>query len=189
LRGPGGLPGGYGALLTHVGLPTLRPIPIRNNRGLLFSARQICTPQEGKGNRMQVLEAHGKPPRRGRTFLFIGGGVLLVVAAAVAYGIGKSTSPGSPGAKSGNTTKHHHTVATPLVVRATSPASGTTTAPTNADISITFSSAVALGAVTPTLSPAVAGTWVQASPTTIRYDLAAPLVPSSNEVVTIPGGS
>ena len=36
--------------------------------------------------------------------------------------------------------------------------------------------------------PAVAGTWVQASPTTIRYDLAAPLIPASNEVVTIPGG-
>jgi lipoprotein-anchoring transpeptidase ErfK/SrfK len=30
---------------------------------------------------------------------------------------------------------------------------------------------------------------VQANPTTIRYDLAAPLVPSSNETVTIPGGA
>jgi lipoprotein-anchoring transpeptidase ErfK/SrfK len=35
----------------------------------------------------------------------------------------------------------------------------------------------------------VAGTWVQPSPTTIRYDLAAPLIPSSSEVVSVPGGS
>jgi len=35
----------------------------------------------------------------------------------------------------------------------------------------------------------VAGRWVQASPTTIRYDLAAPLIPSASEVVTVPGGS
>jgi peptidoglycan hydrolase-like protein with peptidoglycan-binding domain len=140
---------------------------------------------------MQVLEAHGKPPRRGRTWLIVGGAVLLVVvAAAVAYGIGKSTSSGSPRAGgAGGGTKTTQTLAAPLAVRGTSPASGTKTAATNADISITFSSAVALGAVTPTLSPTVAGTWVQASPTTIRYDLAAPLVPASNEVVTIPGGS
>jgi peptidoglycan hydrolase-like protein with peptidoglycan-binding domain len=39
------------------------------------------------------------------------------------------------------------------------------------------------------LAPPVAGTWVQASPTTIRYDLAAPLLPSSNEMVTVPGGA
>jgi len=80
-------------------------------------------------------------------------------------------------------------VATPLSIRSTSPASGDDSAASNADISITFSSAVSIGSVTPTLSPAVAGTWVQASPTTIRYDLAGPLIPSTAEVVTIPGGT
>jgi hypothetical protein len=139
---------------------------------------------------MQVLEAHGEPPRRGRTWLLIGGAVLLVIAAAaVAYGIGKSTSSGSKNADGGTTTTTTKTVATPLSIRSTSPASGDKSAASNADISITFSSAVSIGSVTPTLSPAVAGTWVQASPTTIRYDLAAPLIPSLSEVVTIPGGT
>ena len=139
---------------------------------------------------MQVLEAHGKPPRRGRTWLLIGGACLLVLAAAaVAYEIGKSTSSGSKNADGGTTTTTAKTVATPLSIRSTSPASGTNTAASNSDISVTFSSAVSIGSVTPTLSPPVAGTWVQASPTTIRYDLAAPLIPSSSEVVTIPGGT
>ncbi len=41
---------------------------------------------------MQALEAHGKAPRRGRTWLLIAGAIVLVVAAAaIAYGIGKSS--------------------------------------------------------------------------------------------------
>ena len=47
----------------------------------------------GKGYWMQVLEAHGKAPRRGRTWLLIAGAVVLVIAAAaMAYGIGKSSN-------------------------------------------------------------------------------------------------
>jgi lipoprotein-anchoring transpeptidase ErfK/SrfK len=139
---------------------------------------------------MQVLEAHSEPPRRGRRWLLIGGACLLVIAAAaVAYGIGKSTSSGSKNAHGGATTTTAKAVATPLSILSTSPASDSQTAASNADISITFSSAVSLGSATPTISPAVAGRWVQASPTTIRYDLAAPLIPSTSEVVTIPGGA
>jgi lipoprotein-anchoring transpeptidase ErfK/SrfK len=43
--------------------------------------------------------------------------------------------------------------------------------------------------VAPTLSPAIAGQWVQTNPTTLTYALDSPLIPSSQEVVTIPGGS
>jgi peptidoglycan hydrolase-like protein with peptidoglycan-binding domain len=75
-----------------------------------------------------------------------------------------------------------------LSILATSPVSGAPAAASNGDIAITFSSPVTLGQVRPTLSPPVAGTWVRASPTTIRYDLAAPLIPSSGEVVSVPGG-
>jgi hypothetical protein len=136
---------------------------------------------------MQVLETHGKP-RRGRMWLLIGGACLVVIAAAgIAYGVGKS-SAGSKGG-GGRTTTTVKTVVTPLSISSTSPATGSKTAASNADISITFSSPVTLGSATPTLSPAVAGTWIQANPTTIHYDLAAPLIPSSNEMVTIPGGS
>ena len=39
------------------------------------------------------------------------------------------------------------------------------------------------------LKPAVAGAWVRTSPTTLSYTLDSPLIPSSQEVLTIPGGS
>ncbi len=132
-----------------------------------------------------MLEAHGKPPRRRRTWLMVAGACLLVIAAAaVAYELGRSASGGSKADIPPTTVAP----ATPLSIVSTSPASGTDTAPSNADIQITFSTPVALGTVTPTLSPAVAGTWVHADRTTLRYDLAAPLIPASKEVVTVPGG-
>jgi lipoprotein-anchoring transpeptidase ErfK/SrfK len=134
---------------------------------------------------VQVLEAHGKPPRRRRTWLLVAGACLLIIAAAaVAYELGRSSSGGDR-ADSPPTTV---VPATPLSIVSTSPASGTDAAPSNADIQITFSTPLAVGTATPTLSPAVAGTWVHASRTTLRYDLAAPLIPASNEVVTVPGG-
>jgi lipoprotein-anchoring transpeptidase ErfK/SrfK len=145
---------------------------------------------------MQVLEAHGKPPlyRRG-WFVALGAFLVLVVAAAVAYGVSRpsSSSPGAGGQNGGaggsaTATSAPH-VTTPLSVRASSPASGALTAASNGDISITFSTPVSLGSGTPTLSPAVAGRWVQPSPTTLRYDLAAPLIPASTETVSIADGS
>jgi peptidoglycan hydrolase-like protein with peptidoglycan-binding domain len=139
---------------------------------------------------MQALEAHGKAPRHRRAWLLgLGAVVLVVAAAAVAYGLGKSSPGGHKGAAgSTGTGTTLPKVAPVLSIRATSPTSGTQTAASNGDISITFSSAVSLGSVTPTLAPAVAGTWVQPTPTTIRYDLAAPLIPASSEVVSVPGG-
>jgi lipoprotein-anchoring transpeptidase ErfK/SrfK len=114
--------------------------------------------------------------------------VLVVAAAAVAYGLGRSSSGGHKGAGGATTGTTLPKVAPVLSLQSTSPASGSQAAASNGDISITFSSAVSLGSVTPTLAPAVAGTWVQPSPTTIRYDLAAPLIPSTSEVVSVPGG-
>ena len=163
-------------------------MPISDTRGVLCGLAEFVTQSRGKGYIMQVLEAHGKAPRHGRSWFLILGAVLLVVAAAaVAYGIGKSSHGSNNGG--GTTATTVKTVVTPLAVSSTTPASGTTTAASNSTISITFSSAISLGTSTPTLSPPVAGAWVQASPTTIRYDLAAPLIPSSSEVVTIPGGT
>jgi len=137
---------------------------------------------------MQVLEAHGKAPRRGRAWLLIAGVVVLVAAAAaVAYGIGKSHGSKSAGA-GGTTQTTGKSAVTPLSIVSTSPSSGASNTASNADISITFSSPVVLGSTTPTISPPVAGSWVQPNPTTIRYDLSGPLIPSSSEVVTVPGG-
>jgi peptidoglycan hydrolase-like protein with peptidoglycan-binding domain len=55
-------------------------------------------------------------------------------------------------------------------------------------VTLTFSKPVSLHRVKPTLSPPVAGTWSQPSRTTLEYDLTAPFIPSSHEIVTVPGG-
>jgi lipoprotein-anchoring transpeptidase ErfK/SrfK len=142
---------------------------------------------------MQALEAHGRPPRRRTWFLIIGAFALVIAAAAVAYDLGRSSSPSThaagAGAGAGGTPTTATTTPVPLAIRSTMPASGTKIAPTNTTISVTFSAPVALGSTTPTLVPPVAGSWVQASPTTIRYNLQAPFIPSTTETVTVPGGS
>ncbi|HWE66262.1 MAG TPA: L,D-transpeptidase family protein [Acidimicrobiales bacterium] len=117
-------------------------------------------------------------------------GLAVVLVAGVVGGLaltsGHSTPPGK---KAGGTTPppSHHV--TPFTMVSSSPAAGATNVASNADISLTFSTPVTLGSVVPTLAPAVAGTWEQPSPTTLQYALAAPLIPSQTEVVTIPGGS
>ncbi len=47
---------------------------------------------------------------------------------------------------------------------------------------------MSLGSVRPTLTPSVAGTWEQASSTSIRFNADAPFIPSQTETVTVPGG-
>jgi lipoprotein-anchoring transpeptidase ErfK/SrfK len=76
-----------------------------------------------------------------------------------------------------------------LVLKSTNPASGAQNVPSNTPISVTFSEPVSLrSGMTPTLAPQIGGTWVQSSRNTLTYQLQTPLVPSTHEVVTIPGG-
>jgi lipoprotein-anchoring transpeptidase ErfK/SrfK len=74
-------------------------------------------------------------------------------------------------------------------VKSSTPAKGAQNVASNTSISITFSKPVALGKVTPQLSPAFGGKWVRSRKDTLTYELNSPLIPSSNVVVTIPGGS
>ena len=48
---------------------------------------------------------------------------------------------------------------------------------------------MALQKAAPTLSPSIAGKWVQSNATTLTYALDSPLIPYTQEVVTIPGGA
>ena len=59
----------------------------------------------------------------------------------------------------------------------------------NTTISLTFSEPVDLKKAAPVLSPKIGGTWVQSSPTTLAYHLDSPFVPSTQETVTLPGGT
>lgn len=138
---------------------------------------------------MQVLEARGKPVHRGRRIALAVTGVVVLVAVVggVAYAFGKKAAPTSPSkqARSSGTSSR----VAPLEVTASSPAAGATDVASNATITVKFSSPISLGATMPTLAPAVSGTWTHPTPTTLQYDLTAPLIPSTNEVLTVPNGT
>ncbi len=75
-----------------------------------------------------------------------------------------------------------------FILRSTTPAAGAQDVAANTAISLQFSAPVSLKQTAPTLAPAIAGKWVQTNATTLTYALDSPLIPASQEVVTIPGG-
>jgi hypothetical protein len=56
-------------------------------------------------------------------------------------------------------------------------------------ISVQFSTDLAPGSPMPTLSPPVAGQWAVLSPTLLQYQATAPLVPGTQETITVPDGA
>ncbi len=76
----------------------------------------------------------------------------------------------------------------PLSVVSVSPADGTTQIPSDATLSVQFSAPISPHSPTPTLSPAVAGTWQVVTPDTFTFVASAPLVPLATETIPIPGG-
>ena len=69
------------------------------------------------------------------------------------------------------------------------PSAGAQRVATDTTISVSFSEPMELGTVRPTLSPQIAGTWVLAAPDTLSYRLVSPLIPGTQETVTVPGGT
>jgi peptidoglycan hydrolase-like protein with peptidoglycan-binding domain len=146
---------------------------------------------------MQVLKDRGKAPRRLPPWAIVLSAAVLVAVVVAVVEVGPwghthnpgSADKGASSTKSGGTATEASRRINPLYVIATTPVSSATNVASDATISITFSSPVSLHDVTPTLSPAVGGTWVQSTRTTLNYDLAGPLIPGSTEVVTIPGGA
>ncbi len=131
---------------------------------------------------------------------------MLVVAAVVAIGAfvyltGLHNSPGSAtGAGSGSQSRSRSgsqasgaTATGPsgpsYALRSSAPITGADDVASNASVSLTFTKPVTLHKVTPVLTPHVAGSWVQSSPTTLRFHPAAPLVPGVQEKVSVPGGA
>jgi hypothetical protein len=124
---------------------------------------------------------HSSPTKRSGTRLWLMaiGVVALAVAVAgfvlVAHTKGPTASatPAAP--------------PTPLSVTSSSPTGDNVDS--GSAISVQFSTALAPGSPMPTLSPAVAGQWAVLSPSQLQYQATAPLVPSTVETVTVPGGS
>ena len=145
---------------------------------------------------MNVLESRGGRPLRLRPWVLLGGAV-VVLAAAVLFFTNGSAVPGRSGSTNASTNSHATSSgsrsarrgATGLSLRTTTPIAGAQGVAPNTTISVTFSSPVSASTVTPVLSPAVAGKWVRTNATTLSYQLASPLIPSSKELLTIPGGS
>ncbi len=142
-----------------------------------------------------VHKSRGRQPLRSlpwRPLLLAAGVVVLIVAAIVVYG-GGSSPPSHP--RDTNTATHSatgstvHASLTGFFVKSSTPATGAQNVASNTPISVTFSEPVALGGVTPQLSPAFGGKWIRSGKDTLSYQLSSPLVPSSHVVVTIPGGS
>ncbi len=126
-----------------------------------------------------------------RPVLVAVGVVALVVAAAVVLG-GRSSSP--PHSRDANASSHIDSQGSSaslsgFFLKSSTPTTGAQNVASNAPISVTFSQPVSLGKVTPQLSPAFGGKWVQSAKDTLTYQLDSPLVPSSHVVVTIPGGT
>jgi len=143
---------------------------------------------------MNVLESRAGRPLRLRPWVLLAGAV--VILAAVLFLTNRSAGPGHVGSTSASSDSHSrsgsgssHPGANALTLRTTTPVSGAQGVAPNTTISVTFSSPVSAHTVTPVLSPAVGGKWVQTDATTLAYQLASPLIPSSREVLTIPGGS
>jgi lipoprotein-anchoring transpeptidase ErfK/SrfK len=128
-----------------------------------------------------------------RPILLGGGVVVLIVAAIVVFSGGSSSPPPSPshshpGTASVSDHRRSGGSGGTFSVTTSSPAEGAQNVASNMPISVTFSQPVALGKVTPQLSPAFGGKWVRSSKNTLTFQLSSPLVPSSHVVVTIPGG-
>jgi peptidoglycan hydrolase-like protein with peptidoglycan-binding domain len=143
---------------------------------------------------MANSHAHSKSPRadgapEGRKGWFLG----IVVATVIVVGVGvavvatRGTSGGSPSpSPARDVTLSSHAE---FAVASITPANGTTQIPSDATISVSFTTPLSAQSPTPSLSPAIAGTWQVATPESFEFVPSAPLVPSSTETVTVPGGA
>jgi len=142
---------------------------------------------------MSVQESGADGPWRLRPWVLVVGAV-VVIAVVVALTTGGSTpkhsgSSSTSGAKAGAGGATAAGSGDPFFLRSTTPAAGTQNVAPDTPITLTFSAPVSLQKVEPTMSPTIAGKWVQSNATTLTYELASPLIPYSQEVITIPGGA
>ncbi len=141
---------------------------------------------------MNVLESRSGRPLRLRPWVLLVGAAVIVVGVVLGLTLGASSPPPKSDPSSAPTTTNPGggTASTgSFYLKTTIPAAGTQNVAPNTTISLTFSAPVSLHKAAPTLTPNIAGKWVQTNATTLTYALASPLIPSSQVTVTIPGGS
>ncbi len=143
---------------------------------------------------MNALESRAGRRLRLRPWLLLVGAA-VIVAAALYFVTGSSPSPhaGSPSAANGSSHSSSSSSSEPfggeLGPRGDDPRTRRAGRGTeHHDLGHVLGPGLAALGDPPTLSPDIGGKWVQTSPTTLSYALDSPLIPSSQEVVTIPGG-
>ena len=77
----------------------------------------------------------------------------------------------------------------PLTVTSTTPVNGATGVPSDATLSVQFSDNLSSTTPLPTIPPPVPGTWQALTPSSLVFVPTGPIVPSTTETVTVPGGS
>ena len=141
---------------------------------------------------MNVLESKAGGPLRLRPWVLLVSAVVIVVAALyLATGSSPSNHLSSSLASrdTSSQSSSSRSSAAAFSLETTNPAPGAQNVAPNTTISVTFSAPVSLRKAMPQLSPAIGGKWVQTSATTLSYALDSPLIPGTQEVLTIPGGS
>jgi peptidoglycan hydrolase-like protein with peptidoglycan-binding domain len=76
----------------------------------------------------------------------------------------------------------------PLAVVGTTPAADATNVPSSTTVTVDLSTPILPTSPLPTFSPAVPGSWAELSPTELQFMSDGPLIPGSQETLTIPGG-
>jgi lipoprotein-anchoring transpeptidase ErfK/SrfK len=131
-----------------------------------------------------------RPTRRLRPVWIVSLVVVIIAIAAVGTTLALRGSGSHPAAVTTGSTST--TVAAPakaLSIVSTTPTSGAVNVPSDIAITVHLSAPLVAAKPTPTLNPAVAGTWKQVGSSTLAFAATAPLVPSTSETLTVPGGT
>jgi len=121
------------------------------------------------------------PRRRGRRWL-----IAAVVVVAVALIAGGATLAVRSRGTTASATPTPSIV--PLQVVSTSPAANSSNVAPSTAVTVAFSTALAPDSPQPTISPSIPGSWSALSANELQFVSDGPLVPSSNETITVPGG-
>ncbi len=108
----------------------------------------------------------------------------VVVLALLAGGIVLATRPTGTGSASATTPPQ----VVPLDVVGTTPAANATNIAPSTAVTVALSTPLAADSPMPTISPSLAGNWSALSPTELQFVSTGPLVPGSQETITVPGG-
>ena len=141
-------------------------------------------------------ESRADRPLRLRPWVLLAGAVVVIAVVVVLTTggstpkhSGSSSASDATGGQSGAGGATASGRSDSFFLRSTTPSAGTQNVAPNTPITLTFSAPMSLQKTVPTLSPTIAGKWVQSNATTLTYELDSPLIPYTQEVVTIPGGA